>query len=571
MSVEGDLIAERYRLGRRLGSGGSAEVFHAIDERTGAALAVKVLHAHLSERPAARHAFLAEAERAERLRHPNIVGVLAWGADTSGDRWVTWIALELAVGDTLSAHVSRRGPLPPAEAIATATGVLWALQEAHANGLIHRDVSPSNVMVAPDDGGVVTSGGVRLLDFGLADAVGMAAVGTDDLLSAEATGRSGVIGNVNYMSPEQVRGMPVDERGDIYQAGAVLFFALTGRAPFVRDTTGQVMRAHLDTQPPAPSTIDPLIPRELDRVVVRAMLKNPAERFPSAAAMLTALAAIEAEGLPGVELRAARNVPGPALVLGEEKTLVLGRTVVPPRLIEASPAVAHTLRLTRGSSRAGAWLAAVLGVAAVALAVFFAAHAAPTSPAEAVAPTVSAVPSASPQATPTVRPTTVTAPATPAAVVVPDLSGTSYVGAVERLTGAGLIAGEVTPVDAALARDTVLESVPGAGASVERGSAVALTIASGSNTIPDVTGFDRAAATSALESAGFLVTFAVADAGTDAAAGTAVRTAPGAGAGLSVGGTVTVFEARPPTPTPTPTVATPTPTATSTAEPNLQG
>lgn len=231
MSGTSRVIAGRFRLGELLGTGGSASVFAAVDERTALNVALKVLHPHLSERPAAREAFLAEARRAQPLRHPHIVGVLGVGVDHGADAPVAWIALERAAGSSLAQHVSRHGPLSPAEAVVVLDGVLQALEAAHAIGLIHRDVSPSNVMVARDASGAVAADGVRLLDFGLADAAGNAALGTDDLLSVDAKGRAGVMGNINYMSPEQVRGMPVDARGDVYQAGALLHFALTGRPP----------------------------------------------------------------------------------------------------------------------------------------------------------------------------------------------------------------------------------------------------------------------------------------------------------------------------------------------------
>ncbi|WP_164861859.1 serine/threonine-protein kinase, partial [Microbacterium sp. CPCC 204701] len=290
MSGSSRVIAGRFRLGELLGTGGSASVYAAVDGRTGLGIALKVLHPHLSERPAAREAFLAEARRAQPLRHPHIVGVLGVGVDHDGEAPVAWIALERAAGSSLSQHVARNGPLTPAHAVAVIDGVLRALEAAHAIGLIHRDVSPSNVMVVPDASGALASDGVRLLDFGLADATGTAAIGTDDLLSVDAKGRAGVMGNVNYMSPEQVRGMPVDARGDVYQAGALLHFALTGRPPFPCQTTGQTLRAHLEAPPPLPSASDGSIPRGLDRVVVRAMLKDPADRFPSGAAMRAAVA-----------------------------------------------------------------------------------------------------------------------------------------------------------------------------------------------------------------------------------------------------------------------------------------
>ena len=209
------------------------------------------------------------------LRHPNVAGVLKVGVDEASDEPVAWIALERAAGLSLAEHVDRHGPLGVADALTAADGVLRALEAAHAVGLVHRDVSPANVMIAIDGDGRLDVGGVRLLDFGLADAAGRAALGTDVLRSeavAEDTGGAGVIGNVNYMSPEQVRGAAVDERGDVYQAGAVLYFALTGRVPFLR-RPGRDDVSALESPPPVPSVMDSRIPRQVDRIVVRTLLK----------------------------------------------------------------------------------------------------------------------------------------------------------------------------------------------------------------------------------------------------------------------------------------------------------
>ncbi len=202
--------------------------------------------------------------------------------------------------------------------------VLRALEHAHESGLVHRDVSPANIMLDTDARGCIAPSSIRLLDFGLADAAGAAVVGTDDLLNMHATGRAGVLGNVGYMSPEHVRGEAVDARGDIYQAGAVLYFALTGRAPFVRETIDLTMRAHLAAPPPVPSVTDRRIPRDLDRIVVRALLKNPEDRFATASDMRRALT--ERHNAPGENAGAAAataTIPPPAAPSRAEVTRVL--------------------------------------------------------------------------------------------------------------------------------------------------------------------------------------------------------------------------------------------------------
>lgn len=556
------LISGRYRLGELLGTGGSASVFAAVDADDGSPVALKILHPHLSDRPAARDAFLAEARRAEPLRHPNIVGVRGVGVDETGDAPLAWIALERAAGSSLSEHVAAHGPLPPDQAAVMIDGILRGLEAAHEIDLIHRDVSPANVMVAPDARGVLQIDGVRLLDFGLADAAGKAALGTDDLLSIEATGRAGVLGNVNYMSPEQVRGEAVDARGDVYQAGAVLYFALTARPPFARETTGQTMRAHLAAPPPVPSVTDRRIPRVLDRVVVRAMLKDPADRFASAR-----------------EMRAALTGPAPAVVAGasalpvaaepEEATRVIGRTTVPPRALGAPTTIADGARPSArpGRSRAGTWFGVTVAAIVAAMIVAVAASGSPTASGGAAPPSAAAV-DAPVQTEPAALPAAEPEPAASLSTLlaVPDLARHTVAEALRALADAGLTAGEIRRVDSPLAGETVLESTPAAGARLRAGEAVMLIVASGSHTIPDVAGQGRDAAAAIVQAAGFAPSFAYRSAPAGTPVGAILGTDPAAGTVYAVGTSITILEAVPdaPTPTPTPSRVPPTPTPTPT-------
>ncbi|WP_241993292.1 protein kinase [Cryobacterium sp. TMB1-7] len=161
------LISERYRLGALLGTGGSASVFAAVDTRSGDTIALKILHPVLSSSPRLREAFFREARAAASVRHPNIVAVLDVGVHDDAAEPLAWIALDLAPGESLAEHVGRTGPLPVPDALTVALAVLQALAAAHAAGLIHRDVSPANIMIAPGGDGRLDIAGVRLLDFGL--------------------------------------------------------------------------------------------------------------------------------------------------------------------------------------------------------------------------------------------------------------------------------------------------------------------------------------------------------------------------------------------------------------------
>ncbi|WP_243227248.1 PASTA domain-containing protein [Microbacterium sp. CIAB417] len=541
------LIAGRFRLRGLLGSGGTAAVFAADDTLTGARVALKLLHPHLAEDPARWDAFFEEVHAARAIEHPNIAGVVDAGAVDDGTP-VVWIAMELAVGTTLDEVVRERGPLDTARVRIVGDRVLAALAAAHAEGVVHRDVTPANIVIDPDTvDDEAFAAAVRLLDFGLADVPGRATVGGDALLSGAAGAETGVVASVAYASPEQLRGEPVTEASDLYQTGAVLFFALTGRAPFGGDAAA-VARAHVSAPPPLPSARRRGIPRAFDRVVATALLKDPADRFADAAAMQGALAAVDAP-TPDAAAEPASHT-GPTRMY---------RTVLPGSAVDGAatapvPYVAPDSAAPR--SRWAAWAAAGAG-AAVIVGVVALSAAAGSAP--------SAAPSHTPP--PTViasEPTTTSEPTVaPASVAVPAVAGLALGEATQALQAVGLRVGDVTRIDGATAADIVLELDPGAGAWREVGSAVALRVASGSNTVPGVAGLTLAAAAEALAAAGFnpLVEYS----GTGPT-GVALSARPAVGTALPVGSIVSIIAASPevvPEPTPTPTPAhtvPPTPT-----------
>lgn len=550
------LISGRYRLGELLGTGGSASVFAAVDTRsdagTGASVALKILHPHLSRSDRSREAFFAEARAAAVLRHPNIVAVLGVGVHDAGEEPLAWIALELAPGVSLAEHVEKNGALVVGGALTVAAAVLLALAATHRNGLIHRDISPANIMVEPAADGTMLISGVRLLDFGLADAAGRPVLGTDVVRSPPGPGTAarrevGVLGSANFMSPEQAQGRSVDERGDIYQLGGVLHFALTGRPPFPRDSTSAVLRAHVQSPPPVPSVLRPGIPREVDRIVVKAMLKDPASRYRSAREMGEAIAAVRSMGPPA----------GPA---GDDRTRVLDadltRTTV---LVHSSVASAATTQPSvpgplagrrRGRGKAVGWVAGllVLGVMAIAWA-----GASAGSAQSSIAQTRTPAPVA--RTVPTAEPTPSVAPAE--SVRVPELASMPLGEARAALEAAGLRLGGLSSQDSARAGDTVLSLTPAPGAWISVGRAVDLVVASGSNGVPPVTGLPEREGIAALQGAGFVAVTETAEDGS-VPAGTVLASAPGEGTVLRLGTSVTISVAasaqtpRPPTPTPTP-------------------
>jgi len=357
----------------------------------------------------------------------------------------------------------------------------------------------------------------RVLDFGLADLTGRTTVGTDVLLSeGDGGGAAGVVGNPEFISPEQARGRPVTAAGDLYQVGALLYFLLTGQAPYPRASAAQVLAAHITAPPPVPSALVGAA-RVLDQVVTQAMAKEPVDRFPDAAAFTSALAG----ALARVGVTQVRD--------GSE---AVQRTRVMP--------LASRPELARGNPAARWAVAGIVGVALVAVVSTFAAPAMSAHP----QPSALTLTPASIPATPTPTPTR----ASPSAVVtVPTVHG--KLAAAERaLRAAGLTLGEVARVDSAEAAETVLGQSPDYGQRVARGSAVDLQVASGSNAVPATAGLSVAAALATLESAGFAS--ATNPAVVDAAA-TVLGTEPGEGVVLRLGVTIALVLDPGSVPTPT--------------------
>lgn len=551
-------LGDAFRLGEVLGRGGSATVYAArpLEWRPPAGpratpIALKVLHAELARTPGAVDAFFAEARALQRVAHPNVVRVLGYG--TTGV--TAWIAFERAAGVSLAALVEQRGQLCPDDAAAVADGILDGLGAVHAAGLVHRDLSPTNVFVAVAEDGALRSGGVRLLDFGLADAPGRTALAADVLRAGRATEDGlGVVGSAGYLSTEHALGLPVDERGDLYQVSALLHLMLTGRPPFQRATARELMEAHAEAPPPVPSVQDSAIPAYLDALVLRGMQKLPERRFASAAAMREAL------------VRRAVTLPVPVQSVVKPRA----RSAAPP--VSPSPAEPVPVPESRAAPAphprraAPPALIAVAGALAAAIVVVWLTGAVLARPAVVAPEPAVAAPAASPVERPTPTPSPTRAPTE---VAVPVLAGLSESAAQDRLRAAGLAAGSVTRSDSPSPAGVVLGSAPAQGARVRPGSIVGLTVASGSNAVPDTRGGTVGDALRALGAAGFATSSRTVFDST-VPAGTVVGSDPSPGVVGAVGTTVTLLIAGvdpsgQPTPTPTPeptTTAGPTPAPT---------
>ncbi|HTK67462.1 MAG TPA: Stk1 family PASTA domain-containing Ser/Thr kinase [Pseudonocardia sp.] len=267
------LLSERYELGDTLGYGGMSEVHKGRDVRLSRDVAIKVLRADLARDPQFQLRFRREAQNAAALNHPAIVAVYDTGETESEFGSLPYIVMEFVDGQTLREIVKGTGPLTQQRVIEVMADVCAALDFSHRHGIIHRDVKPANVMITH-------GGAVKVMDFGIARALGE---------GQNMTQTAAVIGTAQYLSPEQARGEAVDARSDVYAAGCVLFELLTGEPPFSGDSPVAVAYQHVREEVRRPSEVNQEVGPELDAVVLKAMSKNPANRYQSAAEMRTDL------------------------------------------------------------------------------------------------------------------------------------------------------------------------------------------------------------------------------------------------------------------------------------------
>jgi serine/threonine-protein kinase len=269
----------QYQLKHRLGVGGMGEVYLAEHVLLRRPCALKLIRPERAGDPKNLARFEREVQAIATLTHPNTVEIFDYGRADDG---TFYYAMEYLPGLSLQELVQRYGPLPPERAVHLLRQVCGALQEAHAAALIHRDVKPGNVLVCQRGGQHDVA---KLLDFGLVRAHGPA--GDGESLTQEGA----IAGTPAYMSPEQAAGKAaVDARSDVYSLGAVAYFLLTGRPPFVRDSTVQTLAAHLAESVVAPDRHRPDVPADLQAVVLRCLEKDPADRFPGADQLAQALA-----------------------------------------------------------------------------------------------------------------------------------------------------------------------------------------------------------------------------------------------------------------------------------------
>ena len=291
------LLSDRYELGDTLGYGGMSEVHRGLDKRLGRDVAVKVLRADLARDPQFQLRFRREAQNAAALNHPAIVAVYDTGEVHSEFGPLPYIVMEYVDGHTLREIVKTQGPMSQQRVIEVMADVCAALDFSHKHGIIHRDVKPANIMIN-------RAGAVKVMDFGIARALGE---------GQNVTQTAAVIGTAQYLSPEQAQGLAVDARSDVYAAGCVLFELLTGEPPFTGDTPVAVAYQHVREDPRSPSEVNPDVTPALDAIVLKALSKNPANRYQSSAEMRADL----------VRVRSGQQPLAPVVMSEDERTALL--------------------------------------------------------------------------------------------------------------------------------------------------------------------------------------------------------------------------------------------------------
>ncbi|HZB70942.1 MAG TPA: Stk1 family PASTA domain-containing Ser/Thr kinase [Acidimicrobiales bacterium] len=599
-STDRQVYSGRYELQRKVARGGMADVFLSRDLLLDRPVALKVLFPEFAADPAFVQRFRREAQSAARLNHPNVVSVFDWGQEGS----TYFIVMEFVEGQSLAQLLRESGRMEPDRAAAVAVDVAAALAFAHEHGVVHRDVKPGNVMLA-------RGGHVKVADFGIARAVS-----TVENLTQTGT----VMGTATYFSPEQARGGAVDPRSDVYSLGIVLYEMLTGTPPFTGDNPVSVAYKHVQELPVPPRRLRADIPEGLEAIVLKAINKNPDNRYATAGEMredlrrylagrpvlaepimpfegtdITAAVPAAAFGAAAGAAAGALADPATRAVPFEPNTVVVTRTDggYPPEeprrrgwlvflavflLLAALAAGGYLLLRSLGAFDAGADQVAVPDVVGQTQEVAEAqlrdaglepvveGVTDPAPPGEVLAQDPAAGRDVDEGSSVTLRVST-----GPEQRAIPDVVGSSEEEARFTLAAAGFEVGEVTEEQDDADPGTVLRQSPQPGGQVDVGSAVALVVSSGPPpvVIPDVRGMTEGAAIEALSRAGLNPDPGAPQPSDTVGPGLVINTEPGPGRSVRRDSRVVYVLSS--GPTPTTTSSTTTTSTTSTTEPDGGG
>ncbi|WP_238774374.1 Stk1 family PASTA domain-containing Ser/Thr kinase [Prescottella equi] len=451
-------LSSRYELGEILGFGGMSEVHLGRDLRLSRDVAIKVLRADLARDPTFYLRFRREAQNAAALNHPAIVAVYDTGEAETDAGPLPYIVMEYVDGDTLRDIIRTEGPLQPRRAMEVIADVCAALDFSHRNGIVHRDMKPANIMIN-------RAGAVKVMDFGIARAI------SDS--SSPMTQTAAVIGTAQYLSPEQARGEQVDARSDVYSLGCVLYEVLTGEPPFKGDSPVAVAYQHVREDPKQPSQVNPAVPPALDSVILKAMSKNPANRYQSAAEMRSDL----------VRVLGGQRPSAPMVMSDEDRTTMFGpvdsgagtgsgyrpepartstATAAPVAVPPAAPAKKSNTARNTMLSVAALVVVGIIGAFIWSLV------------------------------------------SNPAKVEVPNVAGLTAQAAEAQLRGMNLDTSIQTRPDAVVAEGNVIATTPSAGSSVSEKSTVTLQVSSGPEQVqvPKLAGLSQDEAAQALNAVG---------------------------------------------------------------------
>ena len=456
------LFDGRYRILRKLGSGGMANVYLAEDEDLGRRVAIKILSERYANDESFNERFRREAKSAASLSHPNIVSIYDRG-EADG---IPYIAMEVIEGRSLKELILTRGPLPLATAIDYTHQILDALRFAHRNGIIHRDIKPHNILLGAENRAKVT-------DFGIARAG-----------ASQMTEVGSIMGTAQYLSPEQARGAPVTAASDLYSVGIVLYEMLTGQVPFSGDSAIEIAMKHLNETPRPPSSLRPELTPELDQVVLRALAKNPEDRYQASEEFSADLDRVEA----GIPIAPETSAAATAILSGGFETSAT--QVIPPtetarQLPPTQPAAPRRPPPTyppryrydeppRKRNRFLPWLLVILLLAGAAVAGWYVYT----------------------QIQDELRSTQ---------VAVPNVIGLERKLAVKKIEDEGFQADVQTGVGTAEDRGKVIDQNPDGGTRIEKGSTVRILVSVGPEQVevPEVVGKPLDEATQTLANAGF--------------------------------------------------------------------
>jgi beta-lactam-binding protein with PASTA domain/tRNA A-37 threonylcarbamoyl transferase component Bud32 len=509
MTLAGRVFSNRYEVQREIAQGGMAEVYLAHDNLLNRPVALKALFPEYAREPSFVERFRREAQAAANLNHPNIVAIYDWGQEDG----TYFIVMEYVEGRSLRDLIRSEAPVEPGQAAEITAEIASALAFAHRNGVVHRDVKPGNVLLT-------RTGTVKVTDFGIARA------GASDGLTQTGS----VMGTATYFSPEQAQGLPVDGRSDVYALGVVLYEMVTGVAPFTAESPVSVAYKHVRETAVLPTERNPDVPPDLERIIVTALSKEPANRYQTAEDMRADILRFRrgrpVVGAPATALFA--DVPTPGATAAVRATpgaaaAAYGATVASPRVDERGRMATVAPLPRKRRNTALVWVLTILGLAAVIGAILYA-----------------AVKLSDNQAT----------------VSVPN-EVTKKVADATRDLESHHFKVTTTPVASTLvAVDTVVSQDPAAGRNAKRGATVTLAVSTGSasKTIPfDITtGRTADDVTTELKTLGFLVDPKLQPNG--AASGTVYDSQPKPGTSAPVGSTVTIFISTGPAPVPVPSV-----------------